>query len=110
MVGGTAVATYAAQMSVGPEDDFHDTMPGTYAIENKVAELTWTPYADAYFMYWAGFDLPRENGFHSYTMDHRGRVEAEGDAPTWGCVATPPDDAAAIFNFVEVGTRVEIHW
>ena len=88
MVGGAEVARYEAQMSVGPLDDFHDTMPGSYEIGSKVAELTWTPYAKNYFMYWAGFDAGRENGFHSWTMDYKGRVVPGGDGPTWGCVAT----------------------
>lgn len=110
MIGDTAVARYQASMSVGPEDDFHDTMPGTYQIQSKIAELTWTPYAQNYFMYWAGFDPGRENGFHSWVMDDKGRVVPNGDGPTWGCVATAPDDAAEIYGFVDIGTRVEVHW
>jgi len=109
MVGDAAIAAYRASVSEGPRDDFQDTMPGSFEIEHKIAELTWTPYAQNYFMYWASFDPARENGFHSWVMDHRGRVVPNGDGPTWGCVATAPEDAAAIYNFVEIGTRVEIH-
>jgi lipoprotein-anchoring transpeptidase ErfK/SrfK len=43
-------------------------------------------------------------------MDHKGRVVPNGDGPTWGCVATAPEDAARIYAFVEIGTRVEVHW
>jgi hypothetical protein len=110
MIGETAVKTYRASMSVGPEDDFHDTTPGTYRIFSKVAELTYTPYARNYIMYWAGIDPGREIGFHSWTMDRFGNVIPGGDGPTWGCVATAPEEAAEIYAFVELGTRVEIHW
>jgi hypothetical protein len=110
MVGDTAVAQYQASMSVGREDDVHDTMPGSYQISSKIADLTYTPYAKNYFMYWAGFDPGRENGFHSWVMDSKGHVVPGGDGPTWGCVATAPDEAAKIYSFVDIGTRVEIHW
>lgn len=110
MIGEEAVARFAASMSEGNQDDFRDTMPGSYEISSKIAELTYTPYARNYFMYWAGFDPGRENGFHSWVMDRRGRVVPNGDGPTWGCVATSPKDAAKIYGFVEIGTRVEVHW
>ena len=84
-------------------------MPCTLYISSKIADLTWTPYARNYFMYWAGFDPGRENGFHSWTMDYTGRVIPGGDGPTWGCIATSPEGAAEIYAFVEIGTRVEIH-
>jgi len=110
MVGESVVARYQASLSASTEDDFHDTMPGSYQIQSKIAELTWTPYAQNYFMYWAGFDPGRENGFHSWVMDYKGRVVPNGDGPTWGCVATAPEDAAEIYSFVEIGTPVEVHW
>ena len=59
-------------------------------------------------MHWAAFDQANELGFHSWTMDANGRLVDNADGPTWGCIATAPADAAAIFDFVEVGTRVEI--
>jgi len=108
MVGEQTIARYQASMSAGRVDDFQDTMPGSYQIQSKIAELTYTPYADNYFMYWAGFDPSRENGFHSWVMDDRGRVVEGGDGPTWGCIATAPEEAAEIYAFVEIGTRVEI--
>jgi hypothetical protein len=42
-------------------------------------------------------------------MDAGGNV-LEGGETTAGCVATSPDDAWTIFHFVDVGTRVEVHW
>jgi hypothetical protein len=104
MVGGTAVATFTASFGVAGKD----TPVGTYAIQNKIAELTWTPYAQNYFTYWAAFDQANELGFHSWTLDAAGRPVPGWDGPTWGCIATHPEDAARIFAFVEVGTRIVI--
>ena len=104
MVGSTAVATFRASFGMPGKD----TPVGTYAIQNKIAELTWTPYAQNYFMHWAAFDQANELGFHSWVMDASGRLVPGGDGPTWGCIATKPEDAAQLFAFVEIGTRVEI--
>jgi L,D-peptidoglycan transpeptidase YkuD (ErfK/YbiS/YcfS/YnhG family) len=43
-------------------------------------------------------------------MDAAGNVVDGGWGPTGGCVATRPDIAAIIYDFVDIGTRVEIHW
>jgi lipoprotein-anchoring transpeptidase ErfK/SrfK len=110
MIGGTPVKTYAAQMSADDDNGFYSTAIGSYTIYSKHANLAYTPYAKAYIMYWAGFDPARDNGFHGWTMDHRGNVIPGGDGATWGCVATKPSDAAEIYAFVEIGTRIEIHW
>ena len=110
MAGNEAVARFQASMSEGRENGFRDTVPGSYTIQSKTADLTYTPYAKNYITYWAGFDPSRENGFHSWVMDAKGRVVPNGDGPTWGCVATAPRDAAQIYDFVEIGTRVEVHW
>jgi hypothetical protein len=104
MVGGTPVASYRASFGIAGKD----TPVGTYAIQHKIAELTWTPYAQNYFTHWAAFDQANELGFHSWVLDASGRMVAGGDGPTWGCIATHPEDAARIFAFVDVGTRIEI--
>ena len=110
MVGATAVATYAASLGPDPGQGFYATASGTYFIYSKTAGLSYTPYANAYIMYWAGFDPARNNGFHAWTMDANGYVIPGGAGTTGGCVATAPADAAASYAFVELGTRVEIHW
>ena len=110
MVGGTAVKKFDASMSADNDNGFYATAVGHYSIYSKTASLTYTPYAKAYIMYWAGFDPSRDNGFHGWTMDHLGNVIPGGTGSTWGCVATAPEDAAQIYSFVELGTRVEIHW
>jgi hypothetical protein len=109
-VGDSMVDLFNASMSAGSGDGFYATAVGTYWIYQKIEGLTYTPYADAYFMYWAGFDPDRFNGFHSWTMDASGNVLRGGWATTAGCVATAPDNAWSIYHFVDIGSRVEIHW
>jgi L,D-transpeptidase catalytic domain/Bacterial SH3 domain len=110
MIGSTVVDTFDASLGRDRGDGFFATASGTYSIYSKVAGLSYTPYANAYIEYWAGFDPNRDNGFHAWTMDANGYVIPGGDGPTGGCVATNPQDAAVIFDFVDIGTRVEIHW
>ncbi|MBA2521257.1 MAG: L,D-transpeptidase family protein [Chloroflexia bacterium] len=104
MIGRTPVASFRASFGLSGKN----TPVGSYQIQHKIAELTWTPYARNYFMYWAAFDQANELGFHSWVMDEAGRLVPGGDGPTWGCIATHPDDAAQIYSFVDVGTRIEI--
>jgi len=110
MIGTTPIATYPASLSRDPSNGFYGTAVGTYWIYEKIAGLQYTSYAKAYFMYWAGFDPYRFNGFHSWTMNSAGYLLDGGWGPTKGCVSTAPADALAIYNFVGIGTRVEIHW
>jgi hypothetical protein len=110
MIGETAVETFRVSVSRDQGEGFYATAVGSYRIYEKVAELQWTPYAQAYFTYWAGFDPTRFNGFHSWTMDAAGRVLPGGDGPTSGCVSLAPEDARTVFAFVRIGTRVEVHW
>jgi hypothetical protein len=108
MIGMTAVDTFACRMSSETGDGFKSTAVGSWRIYEKVEGLQYTPYAKAYFMYWAGFDPGRFNGFHSWTMDSAGNVISTGN--TWGCIATSPADAAKIYAFSWLGMRTEIHW
>ncbi len=109
-VGESCVDLFHASVSADSGEGFYATAVGTYWIYEKIEELTYTPYADAYFMFWAGFDPDRYNGFHSWTMDDTGAVLNGGGGTTAGCVATAPDDAWSIYHFVDLGARVEIHW
>jgi L,D-transpeptidase-like protein/SH3 domain-containing protein len=110
MIGTTIVDSFPAAMSTETGAGFYSTAPGTYWIYEKVAGLQYTPYARAYFMYWCGFDSNRYNGFHSWTMDSNGYVLNGGWGNTAGCVATEPKNAAVIYNFLGLNSRVEIHW
>ena len=109
--GDTPIAAYWAAMGSDPSDDgFFATAVGTYYIYEKVGGLSWTNFGGAWVEDWVGFDSNRLNGFHTYSMDANGQVIPGGDSPTGGCVALAPAAADQLFDFVSVGTRVEVHW
>lgn len=106
-----AVASYYASLGYDTSDQgFYATASGTYYIYGKNQSLTWTEWGQAYIEDWMAFDSERSNGFHSWSMDQYGNVLPNGDGKTGGCVALAPDEAAALYNWAPVGTRVEIHW
>src|SRR5262249_3924686 len=108
-IGDTVVDTFPASLGVDQGEGFYATASGTYYIYDRDPDLSYTPYANAYIMYWAGFDPYRNNGFHAWTMDAYGNVIDGGWGATGGCVATRPDFAAVIYDFTFLGMRVEIH-
>jgi len=91
-------------------DGFYATAVGTYYVYTKHAPIAWTDWGQTYIKYWVGYDPARSNGFHSYSLDANGNVLPNGDGATGGCIATDLGAAAAIYDFAEIGTRVEIHW
>jgi hypothetical protein len=109
-VGDSLVDTFVASLSKDGGEGFYSTAVGTYWIYQKIEELSYTPFADAYFMHWAGFDPDRFNGFHSWIMDADGQLVDGASGATAGCVATAPEDAWSIYHFLDIGSRVEIHW
>jgi hypothetical protein len=109
--GDAPVASYWAAMGSDPSDDgFFSTAVGTYYVYEMIPGLSWTNFGGAWVEDWVGFDPNRLNGFHTYSMDANGQVIPGGDNPTGGCVALAPAAADQVFNFVSVGTRVEVHW
>lgn len=109
--GGYPVASYWAAMGRDQSaDGFLATAVGTHYVYEKYRDLSWTVWGNAWVRDWVGFDLARANGFHSYSMDWAGQVLPSGAGPTNGCVALDPGASAAVFDFVEIGTRVEVHW
>ena len=109
--GDAAVASYWGAMGVdGSDDGFFATAVGTYYVYEKVQDLTWTDWGGAWVRDWVAFDPARLNGFHSYSMDATGQLVAGGDGATGGCVALAPEAAAYLFSFVDLGSRVEVHW
>jgi uncharacterized protein YraI len=109
-VGDEAIASYDASLGFDTSPDgFYSTAIGTYWVYAKWAPLSWTEWGQAYIKYWVAFDPDRDNGFHSYSMDANGNVLPHGDGKTGGCVATAPWAAAEIFDFAEIGMRVEVH-
>ncbi|MDQ3443337.1 MAG: L,D-transpeptidase [Chloroflexota bacterium] len=72
-------------------------------------EKSYTAWAEAYITEWVGFDPSRFNGFHSYTKDGNGNILPNGGGKTGGCVALPPGESQAVYDFSFVGMRVEVH-
>lgn len=111
MIGNESVGYWWAAMGFDNSDDgFYATANGTYYVYEKNAELTWTDWAKGYITHWVAFDPDRFNGFHSWTMDKKGRVIEGGDGLTGGCISMEPGLAAALYEFATFGTRVEVHW
>ncbi|MEW6230990.1 MAG: L,D-transpeptidase family protein, partial [Chloroflexota bacterium] len=91
------------------------TLPGSFQIRDKIASAysnIWRlqlPYWMG--IYWAG---PIENGFHALPVDKNGNVlwgENLGVRPSsYGCIVLATADAAKLFNWANVGTRVSIHY
>jgi hypothetical protein len=91
-------------------DGFYATAIGTYYIYGFDYSLHYTPYADNYISHWVAFDPERFNGFHSYTKDAWGNIVPNGGGLTGGCVALAPGDIDILYDFAEMGMRVEVHF
>lgn len=109
--GSTPVASYWGAIGWDSSSDgFYSTAIGTYYVYSKYAPIAWTDWGQTYIKYWVGFDPGRSNGFHSYSLDANGNVLPNGAGATGGCIATDLGAAAAIYDFSEIGMRVEVHW
>lgn len=109
--GGTAVDAFDASLGWDSSSyGFYSTAIGTYYVYNKHAGISWTEWGQAYIKYWIGFDPQRYNGFHSYSLDASGTVLSNGDGATGGCVALPLWAAEIVYDWLSVGSRVEVHW
>src|SRR5712692_4414496 len=90
-----------------------ETLAGEYEILDKETDA----YSDAWLLklpFWMGVyqygDF--ENGFHALPMSEAGEElwrDAVGNYPaSHGCIVLLPEDAETLFNWAEVGTKVEI--
>jgi uncharacterized protein YraI len=108
--GEEAISSYDASLGFDQSaNGFYSTAIGTYYVYSMYAPLSWTDWGKAYIEYWVGFDPDRVNGFHSWSMDASGNVLLNGAGATGGCVATAPWAAAQIYDFAQIGMRVEVH-
>lgn len=108
--GEDAVDSFWAAMGYDHSDSgFFSTAVGEYYVYSKYAPIAWTDWGNTYIEYWVAFDPDRSNGFHSYSLDADGNVLPNGDGNTGGCIATAPWAAEEIYDFADIGTRVEIH-
>ena len=111
MIGNESIAAFWGSLGWDETDDgFYATAIGSYSIYAFDYSLHYTDYAGNYISHWVGFDPVRFNGFHSYTKDKRGRVLPNGAGLTGGCVALAPGDIDQLYDFAQMGMRVEVHW
>lgn len=109
-VGNTVYATYWGSVGFDTSSDgFYSTASGTYYVYAMHDPLAYTAWADAYITEWVGFDPSRFNGFHSYSKDGNGNILPNGGGKTGGCVALPPGESQAVYDFSFIGMRVEVH-
>ncbi|MBX3070299.1 MAG: SH3 domain-containing protein [Thermomicrobiales bacterium] len=109
--GSTAIESYYASLGWDTSSSgFYSTAIGTYYVYSKYAGISWTDWGQVYIKYWVGFDPGRYNGFHSYSLDSAGNVLPNGDGATGGCVALPLWAAEIVYNWLSIGSRVEVHW
>jgi uncharacterized protein YraI len=109
--GDTPIDSYWASFGWDESSSgFYATAIGTYYVYDKNAGLAWTDWGQVYIKYWVGFDPSRYNGFHSYSLDANGNVLPNGDGATGGCVALPLGAAATVYDWVSIGSRIEVHW
>lgn len=91
-------------------DGYYSTAVGTFHIWVMEPALAETPFAEGvYLTHFVGFDPDRSNGFHSPTRDASGNILHTGGQQTLGCVRLSEEDAMTLFDFAEIGMRVEVH-
>lgn len=104
----------AFEYAVTTGQEGQSTLPGEYEILDKEDN----PYSTAWAMtmpYWMGVyqygDF--ENGFHALPIKDSGEIlwdDALGVYPaSHGCIVLATSDAQHLYEWAEVGTRVEIH-
>lgn len=111
MIGDESIAAFWGSLGWEETDDgFYATAIGSYTIYEFDYSLHYTDFAGNYISHWVGFDPVRFNGFHSYTKDKRGNITPNGAGRTGGCVALAPGDIDQLYDFAQMGMRVEVHW
>lgn len=109
--GEIVVAQYDALIGKDPSaGGYYSTAVGTFYVHVKEKSLVETPFAEGvYLTDFVGFDPDRSNGFHSPVRDADGNVVVTGGTTTLGCVRLAEADAIFLFEFAEIGMRVEVH-
>lgn len=109
--GDVIVGVFDALLGKDPSTDgYYATATGTFHVHVKNRELTETPFAPgAYLTDFVGFDPERSNGIHSPVRDAQGNVVATGGTTTLGCVRVGEEQARTVYDFAEIGMRVEVH-
>ncbi|MBI2976862.1 MAG: LysM peptidoglycan-binding domain-containing protein [Chloroflexi bacterium] len=91
-----------------------ETAPGHYSVLNKISmayAATWDLQMPYWLgIYWAG---PLQNGIHALPILSNGEQLWAGWLGTpvsFGCVILGLDEAATLFQWVQLGTAVDIQW
>ncbi len=110
-VGDQAQDSFQGKIGRDPAvDGFYSTAVGTYHVYSMQEGLSSTPFVeDVYLSDWVGFDPVRKNGFHSPVREADGSERVTQNPTTMGCVRLKADDAVSLFDFADIGMRVEIH-
>lgn len=110
MEGNTVLRTIGP-VAVGVEVDtgnYESTQTGLFHVHTMTPDLTYDAPYDTYISHWIGFDLDKDNGFHSLLKDASGNVvDASSGRVSNGCIRV--GEVEAIFEFAEIGMPVLVH-
>ena len=111
LMDGETVVRTIQPVAVGAEVDtgnFASTQTGLFHVYNKIAGLQYDAPYDLYISDWVGFDIDKQNGFHSFLKDKDGKdtVTTTGRISN-GCIRTAA--AADIFAYADIGMPVLVH-
>jgi hypothetical protein len=111
LMEGPRLMRTIAPVAVGVEVDtgnFTSTQTGLFYVYNKIGGLQYDAPYDSYISDWVGFDVDKQNGFHSFLKDKDGNdtVTSTGRVSN-GCIRSAA--AADIFAFADIGMPVLVH-
>ena len=110
MEGNTVLRTIGP-VAVGVEVDtgnYESTQTGLFQVHVKTPDLTYDAPYDTYISHWVGYDLEKDNGFHSLLKDANGTVvDPSTGRVSNGCIRVA--EVEAIFDFAEIGMPVLVH-
>jgi lipoprotein-anchoring transpeptidase ErfK/SrfK len=102
------------EFAVTTGQEGQETLTGEFEILDKELE-PWSSAWNLQLPFWLGIYQVGEfeNGFHALPLDEAGEElwgEALGQYPaSHGCIVLARADAEALYDWAEIGTRVEIH-
>ena len=111
LMEGNRVLRTLGPVAVGAEVDtgnYESTQTGLFYVHTKTPDLTYDAPYDTYISHWVGYDLDKDNGFHSLLKDASGKVvDPSTGRVSNGCIRV--DDVEAIFEFAQIGMPVLVH-
>ena len=111
LMEGNIVLRTIGPVAVGLEVDtgnYESTQTGLFYVHVKTPDLTYDAPYDTYISHWVGFDIDKDNGFHSLLTDAAGNiVDPSTGRISNGCIRV--GDVEAIFEFAQIGMPVLVH-